>query len=108
MRSALPNLVKVNLSNSEPTEEQLNYLFSSLNPVGKITSLNLEQVDLTGIAPELFAKAANLVHLNLGDTVVNVEQIQAVWSAVEQAPDLQLNKLSMKSMEVHLLISGRI
>ena len=66
------------------------------------------QVDLTGIAPELFAKAANLVHLNLGDTVVNVEQIQAVWSAVEQAPDLQLNKLSMKSMELHLLISGRI
>ena len=106
MRSALPNLVEVNLSNSEPTGEQLNYLFSSLNPVGKITSLNLEQVDLTVIAPELFA--ANLVDLNLGDTVVNVEQIQAVWSAVEQAPDLQLNKLSMKSMEVHLLISGRI
>ena len=104
MRSALPNLVNVNLSNSEPTEEQLNCLFSSLNPVGMITSLNLEQVDLTGIASELFAKAANLVHLNLGDT----EQIQAVWSAVEQAPDLQLNKLSMKSMELHLLISGRI
>ena len=33
--SALPNLVKVNLSNSEPTEEQLNYLFSSLNPVAR-------------------------------------------------------------------------
>ena len=62
MRSALPNLVKVNLSNSEPTEEQLNYLFSSLNPVGKITSLNLEEVDLTGIAPELFD--AKLVDLN--------------------------------------------
>ena len=32
------------------------------------------------------------VYLNLGlpvgDTVVNVEQIQAVWSAVEQGPDL--------------------
>ena len=35
LRSALPNLVKVNLSNSEPTEEQLNYLFSSLNPVAR-------------------------------------------------------------------------
>ena len=57
----------------------------------------MEQVDLTVIAPELFA--ANLVDLNLGDTVVNVEQIQAVWSAVEQAPDLQLNKLSMKSRD---------
>ena len=100
MRSVLPTLVKVNLSNSEPTGEQLNYLFSSLSPVGMITSLNLEQVDLTGIAPELFAKAANLVDLNLGDTVVNVEQIQAVWSAVEQAPDLQLNKLSTKSMDL--------
>ena len=41
--------------------------------------------------PELFAKAANLVDLNL---------IQAIWSAVEQAPDLQLNKLSMKSMDL--------
>ena len=64
--------------------------------------------NMSTFPPELFAKAANLVDLNLGDTVVNVEQIQAVWSAVEQAPDLQLNKLSMKSMEVHLLISGRI
>ena len=35
LRSALPNLVQVNLSNSEPTEEQLNYLFSSLNPVAR-------------------------------------------------------------------------
>ena len=62
--------------------------------------------NMSTFPPELFAKAANLVDLSLGDTVVNVEQIQAVWSAVEQAPDL--HKLSMKSMELHLLISGRI
>ena len=61
------------------------------------------QVGLTGIAPELFAKAANLVHLNLGDTVVNVEQIQAVWSAVEQGPDLKLKKLSMKSIDLSIV-----
>ena len=92
MRSALPNLVKVNLSNSEPTEEQLNYLFSSLNPVGKITSLNLEQVDLTGIAPELFAKAANLVDLNLGDTVVKL--IRFKQSGVQWSRHLTFNSKS--------------
>ena len=47
--------------------------------------------NMSTFPPELFAKAANLVDLNL---------IQAIWSAVEQAPDLQLNKLSMKSMDL--------
>ena len=39
--------------------------------------------------------------LPVGDTVV--EQIQAVWSAVEQGPDLQLNKLSMKSIDLSIV-----
>ena len=41
LRNAFPNLVKINLSNTSPTAEQLGYLFSSLSPGGKITALTL-------------------------------------------------------------------
>ena len=50
--------------------------------------------NMSTFPPELFAKAANLVDLNL---------IQAILSAVEQAPDLQLNKLSMKSIDLSIV-----
>ena len=93
-RSALPNLVKVNISNTEPTGEQLVYLF------GKVTVLDMEQVDLTGLAPEAFAKLANLVELNISDTAVNGQQVQRLWTGVEQVADLQLRRLSVKRMNL--------
>ena len=86
-RSAFPNLVKINLSDTSPTGELLAFLFSSLSPGGKIKTLSLEEVELTSIAPEKFAKVVNLEELNIGNTAVNAQQVQALWTEFEQAPD---------------------
>ena len=97
-RGAFPNLVKINLSNTSPTAELLTFLFSSLSPGGTVKTLSLEEVDLNGIAPEVFVKAANLEELNIGNTAVNPQQVQALWTEFKQAPDLKLTRLSVKSM----------
>ena len=99
-RSAFPNLVKINLSNASPTAEQLACLFSSLSPSGKITALNLEEVDLASVAGNEFSKVAMLVELNLNNCVLNPEQINTMWDGIEEVSNLQLTKLSVKYMDL--------
>ena len=99
-RSAFPNLVKINLSNASPTAEQLACLFSSLSPSGKITALNLEEVDLASVAGNEFSKVAMLVELNLNNCVLNPEQINTMWDGIEEVSNLQLTKLSVKNMDL--------
>ena len=96
------NLVKINLSNTQPTGEQLGYLFSSLIPDGKLIALALEEVDLTAAPIGAVSKVFKLVELNLNCTALNPEQINAIWAAVEQAPDseIQMAELSVNNMNL--------
>ena len=59
--------------------------------LGAVLLINVPcwQVDLTGIVPELFAKAANLVHLNLGNTVAMLSRFKQ--SGVQWSRHLTFN-----------------
>ena len=66
---ALSNLVKVDLSNSN-LEQQVSSLFSLMASGCKITSLNLEEVDLSNVAPELLSTTSKLLEMNLSSTLL--------------------------------------
>ena len=92
--------MKINLSNTSPTAEQLGYLFSSLSPGGKITALTLEEVDLGSVVGSDLSKVAMLVELNLKNCLLNPDQITSMWRAIEEVPNLQLTKLKVKNMDL--------
>ena len=62
---ALSNLVKVDFSNSNLGEQQLSAIFSFMVSGSKIESLNLEEVDLSNVAPELLPCSSKLLEFNL-------------------------------------------
>ena len=57
LSSAVTNLVKLNLAHSNLNEEQVAALFSFMTSGCKISSLNLEEVNLSSVDPELMACA---------------------------------------------------
>ena len=99
-QSAFPNLLKINLSNTNPTAELLAYIFSSLTHDSKLIALDLERVDLTKVAPNEFARVARLVQLNLNNATLKPEQIRAMWEAIERAPDFSLTSLSVRNLDL--------
>ena len=69
---ALSRLVRVNLENIVFSEEQLEALFSSNH---KITSLNLEEVDLSRASPMTLTFTSKLSELRISNTMLTQEQI---------------------------------
>ena len=79
---AFSNLVKVDLSNSNLGEHQVAALFSLMDSGCKIRSLNLEEVDLSNVAPELLSSTTRLVEVNLSATLMTDEQMRVMWDAI--------------------------
>ena len=73
LSSAVTNLVKLNLAHSNLNEEQVAALFSFMTSGCKISSLNLEEVNLYSVDPELMACAGRLAELNLSETLLTTE-----------------------------------
>ena len=67
---ALSNLVKVDFSNSNLGEQQLSAIFSFMVSGSKIESLNLEEVDLSNVAPELLPCSSKLLEFNLSSMLM--------------------------------------
>ena len=103
---ALSGLKRVNLGNIIFTPEQLDTLFSSLH---KISSLNVEEVDLSGVSPMLFISAAKLSELHISNTVLTQEQIASLWTAFKNNTECDIKSISMSginlaSVEVEALV----
>ena len=80
---AFSNLVKVDLSNSNLGEHQVAALFSLMDSGCKIRSLNLEEVDLSNVAPELLSSTTRLVEVNLSATLMTIWKDQSLrWNAL--------------------------
>ena len=82
LSSAVTNLVKLNLAHSNLNEEQVAALFSFMTSGCKISSLNLEEVNLSSVDPELMACAGRLAELNLSETLLTTEQTRILWNAI--------------------------
>ena len=96
----------VNLENIIFTPEQLDAIFSSLY---KISSLNMEEVDLSGVSPMLFTSAAKLSELHISDTMLTQEQIASIWTAFKNNTESDIKSISMsginlESVEVEALV----
>ena len=94
---ALSGLKRVNLGNIIFTPEQLDTLFSSLH---KISSLNVEEVDLSGVSPMLFISAAKLSELHISNTVLTQEQIASLWTAFKNNTGCDIKSISMVETEL--------
>ena len=91
---AFSNLVKVDLSNSNLGEHQVAALFSLMDSGCKIRSLNLEEVDLSNVAPELLSSTTRLVEVNLSATLMTDEQMRVMWIVgCHHGEGLQVHKL---------------
>ena len=86
-----------NLGNIIFTPEQLDTLFSSLH---KISSLNVEEVDLSGVSPMLFISAAKLSELHISNTVLTQEQIASLWTAFKNNTGCDIKSISMSGINL--------
>ena len=84
---ALSNLVKVDFSNSNLGEQQLSAIFSFMVSGSKIESLNLEEVDLSNVAPELLPCSSKLLEFNLSAMLMTNEQSRVLWNAIVEEKD---------------------
>ena len=96
---AFSNLVKVNLSNSNIGEDQVGALFSLMDSGCKIKSLNLEEVDLSNVAPELLSSTSRLVEVNFSATLMTDEQTRVMWDAIEEE-DCNFESLEMTGVNL--------
>ena len=104
---ALSGLKRVNLENIIFAPEQLDTLFFSLH---KTSSLNLEEVDLSGVSPMLFTSAAKLSELHISNTMLTQEQVASLWTAFKNNTVCNIKSISMSGInlagvEVEALIS---
>ena len=102
---ALSNLVKVDFSNSILGEQQLSAIFSFMASGCKIASLNLEEVDLSSVAPELLSCTSKLLELNLSSTLMTNEQSRVLWNAIVEEEDcnftiFEMNSVNLENAEV--------
>ena len=106
LSSALSSLVKLNLANSNLTEGQVTALFSMMTSGCKISSLNLEEVNLSTVDPKLMASASRLAELNLSTTLLTTEQTRILWNAIGEFcsfTSFQMAGVNLANVEPDLL-----
>ena len=106
---ALSNLVKVDFSNSNLGEQQLSAIFSFMVSGSKIESLNLEEVDLSNVAPELLPCSSKLLEFNLSSMLMTNEQSRVLWNAIVEEEDcyftsFEMNSVNLGSTELEALV----
>ena len=79
---AVSHLAKVNLQNLIFTEEQLASLFSCTATNCNLSSLIVEEVNLSRVAPDLLLSVAKLAELTLSSTLLTTEQTRLLWTAI--------------------------
>ena len=79
---AVSHLAKVNLQNLIFTEEQLASLFSCTTTNCNLSSLIVEEVNLSRVAPDLLLSVAKLAELTLSSTLLTTEQTRLLWTAI--------------------------
>ena len=79
---AVSHLAKVNLQNLIFTEEQLASFFSCTTTNCNLSSLIVEEVNLSRVAPDLLLSVAKLAELTLSSTLLTTEQTRLLWTAI--------------------------
>ena len=106
LSSAMSKLAKVGLKNLVFTQEQLAAVFFSITSNCKLSTLIVEEVDLSRLAQGLLASAAKLVELNLSNTLLTSEQTRMLWSAIEKEGNfssLQLGAVNLATVDPEAL-----
>ena len=98
---------KIELSNTELTDEQITALVSSLRENQEIQEVNLSDNTLTGVDPDLLATAMSTTRklslVNTGLTVVQVEKLLNLIAANCPMESLNLSANMLSMVETDLM-----
>ena len=79
LSSVVSNLNELCLENLVMNDDQCAVLFSSLS---KLSTLNVQEIDLSRVPSALITPAAKLTNLKLSSTLLTPEQTSLLWNAI--------------------------
>ena len=96
----LSNLVKVDLSNLNLGEQQVSSLFSLMASGCKIASLNMEEVDLSSVSPQLLSCTSKLREVNFSSTLMTDEQMGVLCNAIVEEKDFKFTSFEITGVNL--------